>query len=98
MASEKRNRKCNFSSREEAALLQEINLKKEIINAKLSSKVSNKAKQAAWQGVADAVNSLGGIARTVSDCKARYVGLGINISENHDYLRTFFVKSVVEIL
>nr|XP_022341864.1 myb/SANT-like DNA-binding domain-containing protein 4 isoform X2 [Crassostrea virginica] len=67
-----KKRSENFSMDEILFIVEEVEKYSDIITAKQSNLITNAKKAAAWQKVVDAVNSRGGVIRTVDQVRERY--------------------------
>jgi Myb/SANT-like DNA-binding domain len=62
---EKRKRSINFTAEEVRVLVEETAAKSDIINGEFSSTITKLTKDRAWQMIADAVNALSPVSRTI---------------------------------
>eukprot|EP00745_Piridium_sociabile_P021035 TRINITY_DN32388_c0_g1_i3.p2 TRINITY_DN32388_c0_g1~~TRINITY_DN32388_c0_g1_i3.p2 ORF type:complete len:155 (-),score=21.24 TRINITY_DN32388_c0_g1_i3:90-554(-) len=68
----KKMRKRNFTASETLTLIEEYKARKEVLQGKFRSNLTNKEKQRAWQQVSEAVNSVGVVQRTVNEVKEKW--------------------------
>ena len=84
MAGVKRQRKPNFSSLERITLIEEYCARKDILQQKFKSSLTNQNKQKAWAEVTFAVNAVSAVERTVTEIKEKWMKLS---SEAREQLR-----------
>ena len=84
MAGVKRPRKPNFSTSERITLIEEYNARKDILQQKFKTSLTNQKKQKAWAEVTTAVNSVSTVVRTVAEIKEKWLKLS---SEAREQLR-----------
>ena len=68
----KRARKINFKEDELILMIREVTKRKEVIIGPLSTVVTKQAKNAAWEAVADAVNSIAPTHRQPAEIRKKF--------------------------
>ena len=66
-----KQRKANFTKEEDSILLEEYKIKKGILDAKLSSKVTSADKGNVWLEIRDKINASSSCKRTAEEIKQR---------------------------
>jgi hypothetical protein len=68
----KRPRKRNFTSNEVLTLIEEFTCRKDLLQSKFKSTITNQNKQKAWAEVTAAVNAVSPVERSVADVKEKW--------------------------
>ena len=71
----KRARKRNVTSNEVLTLIEEFSSRKDLLQSKFKSKLTNKKKQQAWAEVTAAVNAVSLVERSVAEIKEKWYKL-----------------------
>ncbi|GAB6019138.1 Myb SANT-like DNA-binding domain containing 4 with coiled-coils [Chamberlinius hualienensis] len=69
---ERKKRCSNWKMDEERVLVQSVELRKNIVLAKHDKSVTNEKKKKLWEEIAEEVNQVGGLDRSITECKTKW--------------------------